>query len=389
MRSEFLPYCRPSIDHADVYAVVDALNNGWLTTGPKVAQFEAAFAQRSEVKHSIALSSCTAGLHLAMIALGIGPGDEVVMPSLTFVAGAQCALHVGARPVFCDVDPRTLCATAETIAAVTTKRTRVIVSMGYAGRPAGIEAILAFAQPRGITVIEDAALNAGSLDNGAWAGRRSKAAIYSFYATKNINTAEGGMLVTNDDELAVKIRSLVLHGMTRDAWRRYQQGGSWRYDIVAEGHKYNMPDISAALGLSQLARLDAMQTRRSELARHYISALRDLSGLTPAATGGMRSTDRHSWAFFPILVDRWKTGASRDEVVELLASENIGTSVHYIPSHQFSLFRSDREADLPVTNSVSEQIMSLPLYQSMTLNDVDDVLVALKKLVTRSRSIAR
>lgn len=388
MRSEFLPYCRPTVDHADIYAVVDALNNGWLTTGPKAAQFEAAFAERSEVKHAIALNSCTAGLHLAMITLGIGPGDEVVMPSLTFVAGAQCALHVGAKPVFCDVDVRTLCATPETIAAVTTERTRMIISMGYAGRPAGIEAILAFAEPRGIPVIEDAALNAGTLDNGAWAGKRSRAAVYSFYATKNINTAEGGMFVTNDDELAQRVRSLVLHGMTRDAWRRYQQGGSWRYDVVAEGHKYNMPDISAALGLMQLARLDAMQIRRSELARYYVSALRELPGLTPAATGNMRPSDRHSWAFFPVIVDRSQVGASRDEVIELLTSENIGTSVHYIPSHHFSLFRGDRDADLPVTNALSEQIMSLPLFPSMSLNDVDDVLVALKKSAARSRSIA-
>jgi dTDP-4-amino-4,6-dideoxygalactose transaminase len=388
MRSEFLPYCRPSVDHADIYAVVDALNNGWLTTGPKVAQFEAAFAERSGVKHAIALNSCTAGLHLAMIALGIGPGDEIVMPSLTFVAGALCALHVGAKPVFCDVDPKTLCASAETIAAVTTERTRLIISMGFAGRPAGIESILAFADSRGIPVIEDAALNAGTLDNGAWAGARSKAAVYSFYATKNINTAEGGMFLTNDDELARKVRALSLHGMTRDAWRRYQQGGTWRYDIVVEGHKYNMPDISAALGIMQLARLDAMQIRRMELARYYISALRELPGLTPAATAGMRSTDRHSWAFFPILVDRAELGVSRDEIIELLASENIGTSVHYIPTHHFTLFRDYEHGDLSTTDAIFEQIMSLPLYPSMSLSDVDDVLIALKRSVMRSRSIA-
>ena len=387
MRSEFLPYCRPSVDHADIYAVVEAMSRGWLTTGPKVAEFEEDFANRSGVKHAVAMNSCTAGLHIAMIALGIGPGDEVVIPALSFVAAAQCVLHVGGVPVFCDVDPETLCASAETIQAVVTSRTRLIIPIGYAGRPAGIAAILAYARPLEIPVVEDAALNAGTLDDGSWAGQSSTAAVYSFYATKNIQTAEGGMFVTNDDELAHRARSLILHGMTRDAWKRYRQGGSWRYDVVTEGHKYNMPDISAAIGITQLRRLDAMQVRRAELARLYVAALREIPGISVAALGNLSAADRHSWAFFPILIDSNKAKVKRDELIELLASENIGTSVHYIPTHLFSAFSDYRNSAVPVTNAVWQKLVSLPLYPSMTSGDIDDVLVALSRALDRSRSL--
>ncbi len=221
MRTAFLPYCKPVLTDEEIDAVVQTLRNGWLTTGPIVKELEAEFVQRSGVKHAIVLNSCTAALHVALHAIDVGPGDEVIMPSLTFVAGAQSTMELGARPVFADIDPETFSVTVETIAAVTTERTKAIIPMPYAGRPLDIAAIVEFARSRGITVIEDAAHAAGMLDRGEWAGVRSDAAAYSFYATKNITSAEGGVLLTNDDAIAERARVLGLHGMDKDAWKRY------------------------------------------------------------------------------------------------------------------------------------------------------------------------
>jgi dTDP-4-amino-4,6-dideoxygalactose transaminase len=383
MRSDFLPYCRPDIDAADIAAVIDTLQRGWLTTGPKVRQFEAEFAQRAGTKHAIALNSCTAGLHLGMLALGIGPGDEVVLPSLSFVAGANCVLQIGATPVFCDVDPHTLSVSTETIAAAVTPKTKAIMTMHYAGRPASAEPIVAFARGRGIAVLEDAALAIGMLDDGEWSGTRADAAVYSFYATKNVTTAEGGMLVTNDDALMDKVRVLGLHGMDRDAWKRYERGGSWRYDIVAHGYKDNLPDMAAALGISQLKRLDAMQRRRDEIAAAYVEAFANMPGIEPAGLGKMKATDRHSWCVFPIFVDETAAGISRDAAIEALREANIGTSVHYIPSHLFSAFRDVPHGPLPVTERLWQRMISLPLYTLMTDSDVSDVVDALQRIVDR------
>jgi dTDP-4-amino-4,6-dideoxygalactose transaminase len=388
MRSEFLPYCRPDIDAADIAAVIDTLQHGWLTTGPKVRQFEAEFAQRAGTKHAVALNSCTAGLHLGMLALGIGPGDEVVLPSLSFVAGANCVLQIGATPVFCDVDPQTLSVSVQTVEAAVTPKTKAIMTMHYAGRPASAEPIVAFARRREIAVLEDAALAIGMLDDGKWSGTRAQAAVYSFYATKNITTAEGGMFVTNDDELMEKVRILGLHGMDRDAWKRYERGGSWRYDIVEHGYKDNMPDMAAVLGISQLRRLDAMQRRRGEIAGAYIEAFREIPGIEPAGIGKMKPTDRHSWCVFPIFVDESKAGISRDAMVEALAGANIGTSVHYIPTHMFSSFRNVPHGKLPVTEAVWERLISLPLYPLMTDSDIDDVVTAVRRIVDRTAASA-
>lgn len=389
MRSEFLPYCRPDVDAADIAAVVDTLSRGWLTTGPKVRELEANFAERAGVKHAVALNSCTAGLHLGMLAMGVGPGDEVVLPSLSFVAGANCALQIGAVPVFCDVDPETLSVSVETIEAAVTPRTKAIMTMHYAGRPASAEPIVAFARRRGIAVLEDAALAIGMLDDGEWSGTRSDAAVYSFYATKNVTTAEGGMLVTNDDALMDKVRILGLHGMDRDAWKRYERGGTWRYDIVAHGYKDNLPDMAAALGISQLKRLDAMQRRREEIAAAYVEAFADLPGIEPAGLGKMRPSDRHSWCMFPIFVDEESAGISRDAVIDALREANIGTSVHYIPSHRFSSFRNVEHGPLQATERLWQRLISLPLYTLMTDNDVSDVVNALRRIVDRTAASAR
>src|SRR5579872_708046 len=294
MRKDFLPYYSPMIDEDDINAVTECLRNGWLTTGPKTKEFEAAFAAASSVKHAIAVNSCTAALKLALVALGVGPGDEVIMPSLTFVAGAECVKQLGAEPVFCDVDEATLGITPASIQAVLSPKTKVVIPMHYGGQPAGIERIVASLKPRRIAVLEDAAHAVGTLDGGMWPGSFSDAAAYSFYATKNITTAEGGMLLTNRDDIAERVRVLSLHGMDRDAWKRYTKGGTWRYDVVDYGYKCNLPDMAAALGLSQLAKLPALQARRDHLARRYLKALENIPGIRPLATFN-KPPNQHSW----------------------------------------------------------------------------------------------
>jgi dTDP-4-amino-4,6-dideoxygalactose transaminase len=379
VRAGFLPYARPDVTDLEIASVVESLKNGWLTTGPRTAALEEAFARAAGVRHAVALNSCTAALHLGLLALGIGEGDEVVTPSLTFVAGAQCVLEVGARPVFCDVDLDTLSVSVETIEPVVTSRTKAIVVLPFAGRPLGIRKICDFARERGIAVIEDAAHAVGMLDRRSWSGVHSTVAAYSFYATKNVAAGEGGMLVTNDGGVADRVRRLSLHGMTRDAWRRYQQGGSWRYDVLEPGFKYNMPDIAAAVALTQFSRLGQMQSRREEIAAKYLEAIAELHGMRaqrlPEGQG-----DRHSWCMFPLLVDAEVAGITRDEAIERLRERNVGTSVHYIPTHHFSAYRSLATVPLPNTDRVAGEILSLPLYPSMSDRDVDDVIEALREV---------
>ena len=386
-RADFLPYCRPAIDAEDAEAVADTLRRGWLTTGPGVIEFEKLFAQASGVRHAIALNSATSGLHLALLVAGVGPGDEVILPSLSFVAGANCVRQTGATPVFCDVDPGSLCLTAQTIAACVTPSTKAVMTMHYAGRPAAAEPIVAYCKPRGIAVIEDAALSVGMLDAGCWAGAKSDAAVYSFYATKNVTTAEGGMLVTNDDAFAERARSLGLHGMDKDAWKRYERGGSWRYDVIATGYKYNMPDTAAVLGIRQFRKLDAHQRRRAEIAARYLEALEHLEGVRAAAMGSLSERDKHSWCMFPIAVDEDVAGISRDDTIAALKDRNIGSSVHYIPSHLFTSYRGLPHGPLAVTEAQWRTLISLPLFPGMSDADVTDVIAALYDSIPAARSV--
>jgi dTDP-4-amino-4,6-dideoxygalactose transaminase len=376
MRETFLPYYRPATTQAEIDAVVESIQNGWLTTGPKVREFEDAFARAAGVKHAVALNSCTAALHVGLIAAGVGPGDEVVMPSLTFVAGAQCTLEAGATPVFCDVDPDTLSVTTETIAQVLSPRTKAIIVMPYGGRPLGISDVVRFARERGIAIIEDAAHAAGMLDRGEWAGVHSDLAAYSFYATKNLTTAEGGMLLTNDDAVMERVRILSLHGMDRDAWKRYTQRGTWRYEVKEPGFKYNMPDIAASMGLVQLQRLPEMQDERDRLAQRYMDGLREIRGIR-TQTLPPHPLDRHSWCMFAVRVMP-EFGIRRDELIDQLKNLNIGTSVHYIPTHHFSGYRRFASDKLRATDEIAQQILSFPLFPGMTDRDVDDVLQAVE-----------
>ena len=386
MRESFLPYCRPETGAAEAAAVEECIRNGWLTTGPKVREFEELFVSAAGVRHAIAVNSCTAALHIGLLAAGVQPGDDVVMPSLTFVAGAQCTLEIGARPVFCDVDPETLTAGVAHFAAALTPKTRAIIAMPYAGRPYDAAALAAFCKERGIAFIEDAAHAAGMLDAECWSGTHSDLAAYSFYATKNLTTAEGGMLLTNDDAIADAARVLSLHGMDKDAWKRYTQRGSWRYEVRRPGFKYNMADIAAAMGIVQMRRLEVLQQRRDEIAARYRDAIERIPGISCQAPAE-RSGDQHSWCMFVIRVDEEKAGISRDALIDALKERNIGTSVHYIPTHHFEAYRQF-SADVPNTERVAGEILSLPLYPAMHDGDVEDVIEALRASVKASASVA-
>jgi dTDP-4-amino-4,6-dideoxygalactose transaminase len=380
---EFLPYYRPALADEELTSALGALRAGWLTTGSNVRAFETEFAAAAGVRNAVAMNSCTAALHVALRAFGVGPGDEVVMPSLTFVAGAQCALELGATPVFADIDPQTFSVTPESVRRVLSDKTKVVIPMPYAGRPLDIRAIVELAQSRGIRVLEDAAHAAGMLDRGAWAGACSDAAAYSFYATKNLTTCEGGMLLTNDDALAQRARVLALHGMDRDAWKRYTAGGSWRYDVAEPGYKYNMPDPLAAIGIAQLRRLDAMQDRRDEIAALYNQTLCDIPGIgIPPAP--RNPGDRSSWCMYVITVDEARCGIGRDDLIVALREANIGTSVHYIPTHLLRAYRFLEVHTCPQTERVWKQLISLPLYPSMRDVDVVKVARAIEAIVLRS-----
>jgi len=384
MRKTFLPYFRPDIDEHTIELVGESLRNGWLTTGPKVRAFEERMAAMCGVRNAVGVNSATAGLHLALVAYGVGPGDEVILPALSFVSAAHCVRHCGATPVFCDVEPDTLCSSVATIEPLITKRTKAIVTMPYAGRPLDNQTVYAYAHARGIVVIEDAALGVGTIDAGHWPGSAgSDAAVFSFYATKNVTSAEGGMLLTNDDRIAESVRLLALHGMDRDAWKRYTAGGTWRYDVSALGFKYNMPDLSAALALGQLDRFYEMQQRREEIAATYLAAIDGIAGVEAAAMGRIGAADRHSWCFFPVSIQP-NAFITRDTVAIAMREANIGTSVHYIPSTQFSIY-SEYARPLPVTDRVWTTLLSLPLFPGMSDTDVHDVVDALSVAVAGRR----
>ena len=385
MHNDYLPYYKPYIEADDIEAVNECLRRGWLTTGPKVRDFEDEFKSICGVKHAIAVNSCTAALQLGLVALGVSAGDEVIMPSLSFVAGAECVRSLGGKPVFCDVDPSTLCITRATIEAVVSPRTKVVIPMHYGGQPGGMRELSSFAQSRGIAVLEDAAHGVGTIDGGKWPGSYSDAAAYSFYATKNITSAEGGMLLTNRDDIAERTHVLSLHGMDRDAWKRYMKGGTWRYDIIDVGYKYNLPDMTAALGLSQLRKLDRLQNQRDHLARLYLKSLSAIPGIKPVA-GPPQSPDRHSWCIFAIIVDEEAAGISRDNLIDELRLRDIGTSVHFIPTHTFSAYCHEAKGELGTTEAIWPCLLSLPLYPGMADSDVERVVLALNEIVTHARS---
>jgi dTDP-4-amino-4,6-dideoxygalactose transaminase len=385
VREEFLPFNQPDIGQAEIDEVVDTLRSGWITTGPKTKEFERRFAEYIGARHAIAVNSCTGGLHIALAAADIGPGDEVIVPTMTFCATANVVVHLGATPVIVDVEPDTLNISPQRLEAAITPRTRAVIPVHLYGHPCDLNRIGEIAKVHRLLVVEDAAHAVAAEWSGQRIGSFSPATVFSFYATKNLTTAEGGMITTEDDDYAEKMRVWTLHGISRDAWKRYTAEGSWYYEVGVPGFKYNLTDLQSALGLHQLARLEAMTQRRTELAARYRAGLCDLPEVDLLT---IRSGIRHAWHLYMIQLRLETLKVNRAEFIERLKSEGIGTSVHFIPLHRQPYYRNRfgfRPADFPVADAAYERLVSLPLYTRMTERDVDDVIEAVRRIVQRNR----
>ena len=382
----FLPFALPEIGQDEIDEVVDTLRSGWVTTGPKTRRFEADFSAflGDAALHSMAVNSATAGLHLALEALGIGPGDEVITTTHTFTATAEVVRYLGADVVLVDIDPATLCIDVGAVAAAITPRTKAIVPVHFAGLAAAMPELLALARAHGLKVVEDAAHALPTTCGGQLVGTLgSDVTVFSFYANKTITTGEGGMVVTRDAALAARIKVMRLHGMSRDAFDRFTaKVPSWYYEIVAPGFKYNLTDIAAAMGLHQLKRARAFQAKRALLAAAYDAALADLPVLLPPQP---QAGDLHSWHLYVLRLTDPTPGA-RDAFIEQLFAAGIGCSVHYIPLHLQPYWRDRyalRAPAFPHSQLAFERCVSLPLYSLMTLDDVARVAGVARAALTR------
>ncbi len=376
-----IPFNRPSITEREIAEVVDTLKSGWITTGPRTKRFEEEFAAYCGVRHAVALNSCTAAMHLALSAMNLKPGDEVITTPYTFAASAEVILYHGAKPVFVDIDPATFNIDTDLIENSITEKTRVLLPVHIAGYPAAMDEIIQISDRHKLKVLEDAAHATETMYHNRKVGSISDAAAFSFYATKNLATGEGGMLTTDDDAIAERARILSLHGMSRDAWKRYHSGGSWYYEIVAQGYKYNMTDIQAALGLVQLSRLEEMRQQRLRIVERFNAVLGEHSEfLLPPDAPGIT----HAWHLYLLRVRPETTAHSRDQIIEELIKAGITPSVHFIPLHLMPLYRERfnyQPGDFPRSEQVYETEISLPLYPDLQPEEVDYICEQLIRIV--------
>ena len=378
-RGAQIAFARPDIGEAEIAAVTAVLRSGWLTTGPKTKEFEGAFAGALGVKHAVMLNSCTAALHLALDAIGLRAGDEVILPTLTFAATAEVVAYFGARPVLVDVSPDHNIDPAAIEAAMSPK-TKAIIPVHFGGMPADMDEIGSLARSRGVKVIDDAAHCFPGEYRSRSIGTLADISCFSFYATKTITTGEGGAAVTADDELAERMRVMSLHGISGQAWKRYMAGGKWYYEIEAPGFKYNMTDIAAALGLVQLGRAQEFLEKRQRIAKLYDAAFGqfDAYELPPK-----RSDRSHAYHLYVLKLRRGGSIPSRDQFIERLGAAGVGTSVHFIPLHTHPYYRRTfgyKPEDLPVALDLYERSVSLPIYPRMTDDDVETVVDAVCRL---------
>lgn len=379
VRDTLLPYARQTVDQDDVEAVAATLTGSWLTTGPAVAAFEQAIAAYVGACEGVAVSSGTAALHAAAFAAEIGPGDEVIVPAITFAASANCVLYMGGRPVFADVHPGTLNLDPDDVKRKITPRTKAIVAVDYAGQPCDHAALRALADAHGLTIIEDAAHALGATYHGRKVGALHELTTFSFHPVKHITTAEGGAVVTDNPELAARMRAFRSHGITTD-FRQRAEAGSWVYEMTALGYNYRLPDLNCALGLSQLAKLSGWLARRRTIAAQYIAAFADLPTLHVL---DVLPDSEPAWHLFVIRLDLARLRAGRKEVFAALRAENIGVNVHYIPVYWHPYYRQlgyDRGL-CPVAEAAYETLISLPMFAAMTDQDVTDAIVAVRKVL--------
>lgn len=380
----FLPFALPDIGAEEVHAVVACLRSGWITTGPTCQRFEQAFRDYlGGGPETIAVNSATAGLHLALESLGIGPGMEVIVPTMTFTATAEVVRYLGARPVFVDVDPHTLNINPDAVGAAINQRTRAIIVVHYAGLACDMDPIVAQARSHGLAIVEDAAHAFPTRYHGRLVGTLSSdITVFSFYANKTMTTGEGGMIVTHNARLAERMRCMRLHGIDRNAFDRYiSRTPSWQYDVVAAGFKYNMTDLAAAIGIEQLRKIDRFWRRRCLLAQRYDLALDALPLLLPARP---LPSSSHAWHLYPVRLHA-DAPIGRDALIDALAHRGIGTSVHFIPLHRHQIWRETyglRANDFPVAEAAYTSLLSLPLYTRMQDQDQERVIEALRALLS-------
>lgn len=382
-KEKFIPYALPDISQGEIDEIVDTLKSGWLAKGPKTIELENQFAEYVGAKYAVAMNSATASLHISLLAAGIGQGDEVITTSMTFAATVNTILHVGATPVFADINPLTGNIDPKEIEKKITSKTKAIVPVHYAGQSVDLDSIYELADKYELFVSEDAAHAVYTRYKGNLIGNNPKGTVsYSFYSTKNLATGEGGMLVTDNKQIADRARVLVTHGMSKNAWNRYSKSGSWMYDIEEPGFKYNMFDLQASLGLIQLNRLEEMQSKRSFIANEYNKAFSNIKGIDlPEIESG---TTTHAWHLYMILIDEEVLGITRNKFIEQLNELNIGTSVHFIPVHLMTAYKNRfgyKHGDLPHTENWFNKIISLPLYSKMSEEDVKQVINAVYKII--------
>lgn len=381
MRKTYLVFGSPLIEQDEINEVIETLKSGWIGTGPKVQKFEKEFSEYIGVKHSIAVSSCTAGLHLSLIAMGIGAGDEVLVPAMTFAATANSVIHVGAKPVLVDVDKFKMTMDLIDAEKKISSKTKAIIPVHFAGRACDIVGIRAFAKRYNLKVIHDAAHAIETEYNNKKIGAYDDITSYSFYVTKNVVTGEGGIITTNDDDIAAKLKVYALHGMSKDAWKRFSDDGYKHYQVVYPGFKYNMTDMQASLGIPQLRKVERNYKRRSEIWNYYQKELKDLPLFLPPIP---EINTRHAYHLFTILLDIDKSKITRDELLTKLHHNNIGVGVHYISLHQHPYYQATfgyKDADMPNAKFISDRTLSIPLSPKLNDEDVEDVADALKEIL--------
>jgi dTDP-4-amino-4,6-dideoxygalactose transaminase len=382
-KKDFLIYGSPLIEEPEIAEVVDSMRRGWIGTGPKVHQFEKDFMVYKGANHAVALNSCTAALHLSMFAAGIGPGDEVITTPMTFCATINAIIHCGATPVLADCDRQTMNISPKEIERKVTAKTKAILVVHFAGRCCEMDKIMEIAKAYDLLVIEDCAHAIESEYHGIKAGMFGDLGCFSFYVTKNIITGEGGMVITDDDRFAGKIKVLGLHGMSKDAWKRFSDEGYKHYQIIHAGYKYNMMDIQAAIGIHQLKRIDKYWQYRKEIWDTYNQAFKNLPCITPVEP---EPNSKHAYHLYTPLIDIEKLGKSRDWVINAISAENIGVGVHYLPVHLHFYYRKTfgwREGDFPNAEWIGERTLSLPLSPALKEKDIEDVIAAFRKVLAK------
>lgn len=382
---KFIHFTQPQFGKEEKKEVMAALDSGWVTLGPRTKQFEEDFAKYVGAKHAVGVSSCTAGLHVALLAAGIGRGDEVITTPFTFTATANTIVQVGATPVFADIDEKTFNIDPKKVEEKITKKTKAIIPVHYGGLPVDLTALKKIAKKHNLILIEDAAHAAGAYYKNEKIGVLTDMAVFSFHPIKNMSTGDGGMVTTNNDEFADKLRKLRLHGMSKDAWKRHTASGSWAYDVDVPGFKYNMTDISAAIGIHQLRKLDGFISTRKAYAQIFDDVFRDITEIT---TPYVPQDQEHIYTLYTVKINTDALKIGRDEIVDELKKANIGANVQFIPLHYLSYYKNTygyKKGDFPNTEKVFDQIISLPLYPGLTPTTMRYIAKTMKNIILQNR----